>query len=65
MTTSLDQNSGSTLLGMQTLSNQVQSLSQLVADDATKLATAVTESIGCSHQALTDQQNSFSRNLRV
>jgi hypothetical protein len=64
MTTSLDQNSGSTLLGMQTLSNQVQSLSQLVADDATRLATAVTEVDRLQPiQALTDQQNSLQQNL--
>jgi cell fate (sporulation/competence/biofilm development) regulator YlbF (YheA/YmcA/DUF963 family) len=64
MTTSLDQNSGSTLLAMQTLSNQVQSLSQLVADDATKLATAVTEVDRLQPiQALTDQQNSLQQKL--
>lgn len=63
-TTSLDPNSGSTLLAMQTLSSNVQSLSLLVADDATRLATAVTVVDKTQPiQALTDQQNALQTKL--
>lgn len=62
--TSLDPNGGSTLLGMQTLCTQAQNLSLQVADDATRLTTAVTEVDRLRPiQALTDQQNSLQKQL--
>lgn len=63
-TTSLEANSGSTLLGMQTLCNEVQALSAQVADDATRLATAVIEVDQVQPiQALAAQQNDLQQQL--
>jgi hypothetical protein len=63
-TTSLDPNGGSTLLGMQALSTDVQNLSQQVADDATRLSTAVSEVDRLQPiQVLADQQQGLQQQL--
>lgn len=62
--TSLDPNNGSTLLAMQALCVDVQGLSLQVADDATRMTTAVQEVNRLQPiQALTDSQRSLQDQL--
>ena len=62
--TTLDPNSGSTLLDMQTLCVDLQNLSSQVGDDATRLATAVQEVNRLQPiQALTDKQQGLQNQL--
>ncbi len=62
--TSVDPNSGSTLLAMQTLCGNAQSLSGQVGDDATRLATAVGEVNRLQPiQALTEKQQGLQHQL--
>lgn len=62
--TSVDPNSGSTLLAMQTLCGNAQGLSGQVGDDATRLATAVGEVNRLQPiQALTEKQQGLQHQL--